>query len=177
MENILKKKYQVIKSYILQEALPDIIALDYHQYKETCEESSYRLNYDFSYNAHDKMFNPFFYINQSFKCCSKIENSNDDFCKYMENESQFPSTNEFLAKHKKGTIYPLSKEYTSTHYIGLPIVFYIKNYKIKHNIKTKYIINKMLKTKEKNIYKFIKKELYDKDLYNKYYLKKIKDLI
>jgi hypothetical protein len=86
-------------------------------------------------------------------------------------------SHEYLAKNNKEIIYPLNKDLTSSHYIGLPLLNYIKEYNLKYNKDTEYFIQTSIKNKNMNILNFIKKYFYDKELFAKYQIQTLEKLI
>lgn len=170
-------KNKLINNYLLKEALPDIIGQEFDTPRSSiCDENYDRLNYNFSYKDDIKFFNPFFYLKQAHMCCEHIRNKESSFCRNLEHKSQWYSL-EYEAKHNKGRAYPLHKDLTGPHYIGLPLIFYFKDYKNKNNLNNKQLFKLILNSNKQNILEFIKNQTYDKNLFNKYHLEKLKELI
>lgn len=167
------KNNTILNNHILEEALPDLISLEFKQPNSYCEEKFNRLNYKFSYKDSPKFFNPYFYIKEAQSCCSNIKYEKDLFCINLKEKEMWYS-HEYLAKNNKEINYPLNKDLTSSHYIGLPLLQYIVEYNSKHNKNVNYFITKLIKNNKMNLHDFIKNNLYDKELFKKYEISLLK---
>lgn len=160
-------KNKIIKSSLMEETIADLIGFEFNNYEGVCESKRNKLNYKISYNKKDKnKFNQYYFIKEALECC---EISHSLFCQELSNKTQYYSL-EYIAKNNKNKEYPFTKDYIDNHYIGLPIVSYIKE----NNIKTKDFINKIKKSKEEDTYSFLKSHYYNLNLWKKYHLNFIK---
>lgn len=162
---------KIIQLDFFEELIPDIISSKFNLSNNLnlCELKGDRLEYKkITYNKKDEnFFNPYFYIRKSFNCCKLDSSSN--FCLNLKKKSEYFSL-EFEAINNIEKKYPFKKDFIDNHYIGLPIISYLKE----SNILTDSFINKLLSSKEKTPYLFFKKNYYNSQLWNKYNLEFIK---
>lgn len=164
-------KNKLIQLDFFEELIPDLISEKFNLSEELniCESKGDRLKYkNISYNQKDeKFFNPYFYIRESFNCC-KTKPSNS-FCLNLKKRSEYFSL-EYEAINNIEKKYPFHKDYIDNHYIGLPIILFLKE----SSISTDSFIQKILSSKEKTPYLFFKKNYYSSLLWSKYNIEFIK---
>lgn len=169
LEELIDEKLFIRKDFFL-EMIPDFIAFDYRKEYQKCELKYERLNYSFSYK-NEHFFNESYFIQEAFKCCQLVKSK---FCENLEYRSTYYSS-AYLVRIGKFKNYPLSKDYTQKHYIALPLLFYFNELIMKNIMSKKEIIKKLMNIKNKE--NFIQENFYDKELFDKYYLEKVKELI